>query len=399
MARKKKGKDVFKTALVEKRNVLNELRSNNMTLQELRFFSIYLSKINARDVSTRVVRFPLSDFQRIMELGTDMNITHFKATVRHILQQVVEIPNEKGGYTAFQLFKQAEIERDEQGEWYVEFDAHDKALPLMFEFKREYFTYELWNALRLKSANQVRMYEVLKQWEKVGKKEFKVAELRELLGIAPDEYARWERFKVRVLDSCQQALKETTDICYTYERGKVGKGGKWLSIVFYIYKNEDYIDQLTLDEFIEQQPPAVIDVSDTDGEQLEGQMSFDELLGADEPSEDEGLNEQDEDERLLRIYGNDKRVELANACDYEFDNDELDIILGTIRNYDIPKDKATGDSFWGKVFWLGDRYTEFKIAAKALEKQGKPIKNRLKYFCKMLENRKENVNDNRHTRL
>ena len=70
--------ELFETAIVEKRNVLNELRSNNMTLQELRFFSIYLSKINPWDKSTRVVRFPLDDFRRIMGLGYDMNITHFK---------------------------------------------------------------------------------------------------------------------------------------------------------------------------------------------------------------------------------------------------------------------------------------------------------------------------------
>jgi len=60
---------IKKKYLIEKRNILNEIRSNGMTLQELRFFSIYLAKINARDVSTRVVRFPISDFQKIMDLG------------------------------------------------------------------------------------------------------------------------------------------------------------------------------------------------------------------------------------------------------------------------------------------------------------------------------------------
>ena len=257
---------LFDTAIIEKRNVLNELRSNNMTLQELRFFSIYLSKINARDKSTRVVRLPLDDFRRIMGLGSDINITHFKYTVRHILQQIVEVPNEKGtGYTAFQLFKRAKLEKDEQDEWYVEFDAHDDALPLMFDFKNKYFKYELWNALRLKSSNQVRMYEILKQYERLGKRELTVMELRELLGIGKNEYSGrtgWSDFKKKVLDSCQQALKETTDICYTYERGRVGKGGKWLSILFHIKKNENYIDQLTLEEFIEMQPePGIIDVS------------------------------------------------------------------------------------------------------------------------------------------
>lgn len=245
------------TALIEKRNVLNEIRSNNMTVQELRFFSIYLSKINPRDKATRVVRFPLSDFQRIMGFGR-LNIKQLQQSTNSLLCKVVNIPDERGGYTGFTLFKKCRVSRDNCDNWYMEIDASDDALPLMFDFKSRYFKYELWNALRLKSANQVRMYEILKQYEHIGRRELTIGELRELLGIGKNEYERWERFRTRVLDSCQQALAETTDIRFTYERGKVGKGGKWLTIVFYIEKNKDYIDQLTLDEYIAEQPPAEI---------------------------------------------------------------------------------------------------------------------------------------------
>lgn len=61
-----------------------------MTLQELRFFSIYLSKINPWDVSTRVVRFPLEDFQRIMEFGR-LNIQQLMASTDSLLCKVVHI--------------------------------------------------------------------------------------------------------------------------------------------------------------------------------------------------------------------------------------------------------------------------------------------------------------------
>lgn len=159
-----------------------------MTLQELRFFSIYLSRINPWDVSTRVVRFPLSDFQRILGIGR-MNMQHIRARIDGLLMKIVHIPNERGGFTAFQLFKRCKVDQDQKGAWYVEIDASDDALPLMFDFKNRYFKYELWNALRLKSANQVRMYEILKQYENVGKREIAVAELRALLGIDPEEYS------------------------------------------------------------------------------------------------------------------------------------------------------------------------------------------------------------------
>ena len=297
--------ELFNTAIVEKRNILNAVRSNNMTLQELRFFSIYLSKINPWDKSTRVVRFPLDDFRRIMGLGAGENIVHFRYTIRHILQQVVEVPNEKGaGYTAFQLFKRAKVEKNENDEWYVEFDAHDEALPLMFDFKNRYFKYELWNALRLKSPNQVRMYEILKQYEKSGKRELTVTELRELLGIGRNEYSGrtgWSDFKKKVLDSCQQALKETTDICYTYERGKTGKGGKWLSIVFHIYKNTDHVDQLTLDEFIEQQPEPETIAADQD--EFEGQVSFFEVEPKSEKEKEGVFTAEEARERLEALIG------------------------------------------------------------------------------------------------
>lgn len=38
-----------------------------MTIQELRFFSIYLSKINPDKLETRIVRFSLTYFQKIIE--------------------------------------------------------------------------------------------------------------------------------------------------------------------------------------------------------------------------------------------------------------------------------------------------------------------------------------------
>lgn len=258
--------------LVEKRNILNEVRKNNMSLQELRFFSIYLSKINARDTSTRTVRFPLKDFQRIMEFGR-LNTTQLKATTDSLLGKVVSIPTERGGYTSFQLFKECTVDKDEFEQWYVEIDAHDKALPLMFDFKREYFTYELWNALKLRSANQLRMYELLKQYEKAGERKMTLVELRNGLGIGDDEYPRWDRFRDRVLNSCQQALLENTDIKFTYEPVKAGR--KITGVHFYISKNNDYVDQLTLDEFIDLQKPVeadyevIVDEEGDDYEQLE----------------------------------------------------------------------------------------------------------------------------------
>ena len=363
---------LYKKAIVQKRNVLNELRSNSMSLQELRFFSIYLSKINPWDASTRVVRFPLDDFRRIMDIGTDMNINHFRLTIRHILQQIVEVPNENGfGYKAFQLFKRAVIAKNEDNEWYIEFDAHDEALPLMFEFKNKYFKYELWNALRLKSPNQVRMYEVLKQYEKIGKRELTVTELRELLGIGKNEYSGrtgWSDFKKKVLDSCQQALKDTTDICYTYERGKVGAGGKWLTIVFHIMKNTEYTDQLTLAEFVAQQPETEpLDFNVTD----EGQLSLYGIQEDKEPEEPMGWSSMA-----------DVVMDATNGAFSMAECEDVANHLVRVSPYVLPYNESRELQIFHAA---RDLFLKLKREEERKTKQGDPIVNSCSYLIGMIK--------------
>ena len=243
--------------LVEKRNILNEIRRNDMTLQELRLFSIYLAKINARDVSTRKVKFKLEDFQKIMGIEK-VTLAHLRTAAKHLLQKVVEVPFEDGqpGFNAFQLFKRFVLRRDDENfaQWYIEIDAHDDALPLMFDFKKNYLTYDIGNVLRLTGRNQFRMYELLKQYEQIGMREISLEQLKSWLGIDVDKYQEWDNFRKYVLDSCQKALKENTDIEYEYE--KIKSGRKVVAVRFLIKKNESYKSPLSLEEFLKEDKPA-----------------------------------------------------------------------------------------------------------------------------------------------
>jgi len=239
-----------KKYLVEKRNVLNEIISREFTLQELRLFSIYLARINAREVSTRVVRFPLEWFYEIMDLKR-VKICYLKAVTRDLLTKVVQVPTVNGGYNQFTLFKRCKIDKDDSGAWFFEIDASDDGLQLMFKYKRDYFYYELWNVLNLESTNQFRMYEVLKQYEYKKERIISVDELKALLGISRKEYPRWNNFRARVLNSCQAALEAKTDISFTYEVYKRGgRGGKIESLRFRITKNDNYVNQLNLEELL-----------------------------------------------------------------------------------------------------------------------------------------------------
>ncbi|MDE5763791.1 MAG: replication initiation protein [Ruminococcus sp.] len=343
------------TYKIEKSNKLNEIRSTKMSLQELRFFSIYLSKINARDASTRRVRFPLSDFQKIMEIGR-MNINHFKMTVNGLLCKVVHMPNDKGGLSSFQIFKEVELFKDDSDSWVVEIDAHDKALPLLFNLKKNYFTYELWNALRLKSVNQLRMYELLKQHERLGRFEIKVSELREFLYIPANSYTRFANFKIRILESCQEALSQNTDIFFSYECGKTGIGGKWLTIIFHISKNDNHRDPMELDEFIYKQPQTEHDCV------------------PDKQPKENG-------------YSNEELSFLAEACKNEFTEVQMEEIFSIIVVMDsFIKQKYSeacpvDDISVARYHYLLNAYSRLNTSASKTE-----ISNRYAYFKKIILN-------------
>ncbi|MCL2400010.1 MAG: replication initiation protein [Defluviitaleaceae bacterium] len=260
---------VEKHYLISKHNTLNEIRPHGMTLQGMRLFAIYLSKINPKDESTKLVRFTLEDFQAIVNLESrgNANIAYYKNVIKELVGKVAEINFPNGGFKIFSIFKDGELNQDENGEWFVEIEASEKALPFMFNLQRDYFKYQLWNTLRLKSMNQLRMYEILKQYEKIGYRIISVIELKLMLGIAKEEYPQFRDFKRDVLNVCQDAISHYTDISFTYEpHGKKGRGGKIVYLKFNIYSNQDFKDPLDLDKFIETTALLTGDIDDTENE-------------------------------------------------------------------------------------------------------------------------------------
>lgn len=234
--------------LVEKRNILNEIRRNDMTLQELRFFNFYLAKINARDLSTRKVRFWLKDFQKIMEIKK-LNIERLKKMAERLVHITVRLPKEDdpNKFQVFTLFQWFNVDKDENNnQYYVEIDANEHALPLMFNFKERYFKYGIGNIVSL-TKTQIHMFELLKQYERIGNRKMSLEDLKEFLNIEADKYERWIDLKKRVIDACKKALEEHTDIKFEYE--KIKSGARVTGVEFIIKKNEDYIDPLGLDEY------------------------------------------------------------------------------------------------------------------------------------------------------
>ena len=71
---------------------------------------------------------------------------------------------------------------------------------------------------------------------------------------------------------------------------------------------------------------------------------------------------------------------------YEFNKDEMEQISRVLVRIHIPKDRMSGSQIFGKQFYLREKYAALNAeASKKAQNNEKPIRNRFKYFLKMLE--------------
>ena len=131
-----------------------------------------------------------------------------------------------------------------KGDGIIELEFSKKLVPYLIQLQKLFTKYELRNVLYLKSKYSIRIYELLKQYESIGKREFEIEEFKKIIGCHENKYTRIYDFEKYVLKFSQEEICKLTDICFEYEKIKIGR--KVISIKFLIKskvnKQETIID-------------------------------------------------------------------------------------------------------------------------------------------------------------
>ena len=254
--------------LISKSLELNEAKMTKFTRQELRFLEIYLGLIDPRKPETKIQSFTLKNFQEIMGLEQTVQPEHIKDAFDGLRHKDITVKRDDGGFEAFPLFCETILCKSEDGEWAVEIVAYKKAMPLIFKLQEDwqYIKYSMWNTLKLKSKNQMRLYCWAKQhqWHtnRYNGYTISVTELREILELSDEDYPEYKIFKRDVLDCSIKAINTLTDIEITYEIAKKGARGRILELRFTVRDNPVQKDQINDD--IEINPLPVPEIQKID---------------------------------------------------------------------------------------------------------------------------------------
>ncbi|MEA3228716.1 MAG: replication initiation protein [Campylobacterota bacterium] len=218
--------------LVVKSNSLNAITLYK-TPVELKIFSKLITEIRNRP-DLDIYRLPTKELIEDINFFRD-GYTKLKE-IAYRMFGVIEKPVKKG-FSLSVIF--TNIETDEIG--YLSFKINTDIRPYLLELTSNFTSYYLENVARLKSSYSIRIYELLKQYQKKdlsgGWWKITIKELRKILKIEEIKYTRYNDFKRKVIIQAQKELEEKTDIKFTFEEHKVGR--KIEKLTFHISKNKN----------------------------------------------------------------------------------------------------------------------------------------------------------------
>ena len=255
MARKGRKKTVQESErvvrLIKKSNELVEARYK-FDIWETRLFTKMLTMVRKDDEDFKDYRIYLNEI--IKEFGLQKSNASYERLKQggiKLMTKIIKVVRETDeGLMEFATPIVVGVENPLNPEpgagEFIDISFHPKMKPFLLALQSKFTMYDVRNILKLPSSYSIRIYELLKQYEKIGKRTFELGELKRMIGaieektikgkrVFEDHYTLYGNFRQRVLLKAQKDLAKYTDISFTFEPTK--KVRKVVAINFYIFPN------------------------------------------------------------------------------------------------------------------------------------------------------------------
>lgn len=241
---------------VEKTNIVqaNHLIENRprMSLHETRLLITIIGMINKEDKEFKLLEIPVREFADLWDIDENSAYSQIKGALRGLRNKefFIEGVNPKTGKMRFLTASYITLATYEEGAGYATVEISEAFKPYLLELKKNYTLYGLHNVLTLNSVNAIRTFELLKQYETIGHREFGIDEYKKFLGIE-NKYPNLNDLKRFVLNPAMDEINQNTDIHVTYETKGRGERAKicWTIQRKNVAKADE--NQLSIEDYID----------------------------------------------------------------------------------------------------------------------------------------------------
>ncbi|MDJ0333529.1 replication initiation protein [Planococcus sp. S3-L1] len=247
-----------KNHLVTQSNSLVDARYHEpLSARQQKIVLSVVSKIQIDDEDFKIYEVRIRDFHEMLGLEGEPKYTEMKKITEELLKKSLEITREKGRLLQVNWFSSIEYFEHEGR---IEFSFDPKLKPYLLDLKKAYTSYRLSNILSLSSASSIRLYELMKKWEYLGKWEITIEKLKDRLGVKQQSYNVYGNFKNRIIVPSINELNEKTDIQINFK--EIKKGRKVIGFEFTIRHSPEKEIKLSMSEKKEAENPKLLSKED-----------------------------------------------------------------------------------------------------------------------------------------
>ncbi len=232
---KKKDSGGTSGKIIVQHNRLIEARYN-LSLQEKRVVLWLISQIDRDDKGFKEYKITIREFSKILDLDTKNQYTQVRLVFERLMRRVITITNTETDKT-LQVHWVSSAEYS-HGDGCVAVCFDPKLAPYLLQLKSEFTKISLADVLSLKSIYSIRIFELLLQYQPIGKRTIEIKDLREYCGIETKEYADYFDLKRKVINRALKEINAKTDYEISYEEIKESR--RVAAIEFFIKKKTHF---------------------------------------------------------------------------------------------------------------------------------------------------------------
>jgi plasmid replication initiation protein len=227
--------DLTERNYIRQSHIINNAKYS-LTRGEIDLVLTLLTAITKRDRAFKEYEFTLSELE--LKTSRVWNSKQLQANLESLMAKPLKIQLSDDRWKLIPWFSYFEYNN---GAITCRFD---KALkPYLLELKERFVISDLRMLLPMRSSYSKRIYMLLKEYEKIGERTFRVSALQELLKSPKSHSDRYNKFKSAVLEQAVKDINKHTDLEVNFTEIKLGR--KVNKVKYTIVKN-----MVSLKEFI-----------------------------------------------------------------------------------------------------------------------------------------------------
>ena len=228
--------------------------SYSFTVLEQKLIRVLASMIKKDDDNFQEYKFKAIDLSKLLNIHQKNIYMELDKITDKLMERYIKIKNDDSQkFKKRHLIKLADFEN---GILTMKIDEDMKEFYLSLNW---YTKYQLKNIMQFKSTYSFRLYELLKQYEKLGNRLVAIDDLRNVLDIDTTQYPKYANLKQKVISIAVNEINSKTDLHIEYEELKEIR--KVTSIRFIIRQNKTFKNEIAV----------------TSTETIKGQQSIDDI--------------------------------------------------------------------------------------------------------------------------